>query len=211
MQYFPSHVATIRLSFCPKMASKAISEHLISKKSLGEHAPRSHSCACIRVITRPCNPPSKNPGYGPVRYVRVRLWRLLDAVSKTCSFSVLLSAVVTTYTTQIAQVLAWWQSLHTCARAAFTSCDYYSRAAFISFKSFGLCGYILFVGGVYLKKNGMLIIKPQISVWVTIIAPFVNCTQKHFQAVANYETVYHVFGLVLKFCIHVRYYVIWIL
>ena len=33
--------------------------------------------------------------------------------------------------------------LHTCARAAFTSRGYYSRAAFISFKSFGLCGYYL--------------------------------------------------------------------
>ena len=40
--------------------------------------------------------------------------------------------------------------------------NYYSRAAFISFKSFGLCGYysrvatilewLLFEGGVYLKK-----------------------------------------------------------
>ena len=32
---------------------------------------------------------------------------------------------------------------HTCADAAFTSRGYYSRAAFISFKSFGLCGYYL--------------------------------------------------------------------
>ena len=30
---------------------------------------------------------------------------------------------------------------HVCV-AAFTTRDYYSRAAFISFKSFGLCGYV---------------------------------------------------------------------
>ena len=30
---------------------------------------------------------------------------------------------------------------YTCAHAAFTSHGYYSRAAFISFKSFGLCSY----------------------------------------------------------------------
>ena len=30
MQYFASHVATIRCCFCPKMASEVISEHLIS-------------------------------------------------------------------------------------------------------------------------------------------------------------------------------------
>ena len=35
--------------------------------------------------------------------------------------------------------------LHTCACvcAAFISCGYYSRVVFISFKSFGLCGYYL--------------------------------------------------------------------
>ena len=39
MQYSASHVATIRLSFCPKMSSEAISDHPISKIFLGEHVP----------------------------------------------------------------------------------------------------------------------------------------------------------------------------
>ena len=42
------------------------------------------------------------------RYVRVRWWRLLDAVSSMRSLSVLLSAVGTTRTTQTILVLAWW-------------------------------------------------------------------------------------------------------
>ena len=55
----------------PKMASEAISEHLISKTFLGEHALKPpYSCmymhACIYIPLRhPCNPHSKNPGYGP--------------------------------------------------------------------------------------------------------------------------------------------------
>ena len=49
----------------PKMSSEAISENLITKNFLGEHAPRAPpSLACIHV-THPCNPPCKNPGYRP--------------------------------------------------------------------------------------------------------------------------------------------------
>ena len=53
MQYSASHVATVlRLCFCPKMASEAISEHLISKNFLGEHAPRPpYSLACMHTHT----------------------------------------------------------------------------------------------------------------------------------------------------------------
>ena len=40
---------------------------------------------------------------------------------------------------------------HMCARAAFTSRSYYLRVAFISFKSFGLCGYYLRV--VSIRRN----------------------------------------------------------
>ena len=82
---------------------------------------------------------------GWIRYVRVRWWRLLDAVSSTHSLSVLLSGMGTTRTTQhspsASVVTVIRNHSHTCACAAFTSCDYYSRAAFITSKSFGLCGY----------------------------------------------------------------------
>ena len=37
MQYSASHVATIPLCFCPKIASAAILEHLIPKNFVGEH------------------------------------------------------------------------------------------------------------------------------------------------------------------------------
>ena len=54
-------------SVCPKMASEAISEHLISKNFLGEHSPRPpQSCMLIHAyiqIRLPHNPPSTNPGY----------------------------------------------------------------------------------------------------------------------------------------------------
>ena len=47
---------------------QSISEHLISKNFLGEH-PRPpqalHAYACIHTIRHTCNPPLKNPGYGP--------------------------------------------------------------------------------------------------------------------------------------------------
>ena len=48
--------------FCPKMASKTISEH---QKFPGEHAPRPPTLACLYMHTYQCDPPSKNPGYGP--------------------------------------------------------------------------------------------------------------------------------------------------
>ena len=42
--------------------------------------------------------------------------------------------------------------LHMCAHAVFTSRSYYSRAVFIPFKSFGLCGYsflfLYFIGNI---------------------------------------------------------------
>ena len=47
------------------MTSEAISEHLISKNFLGEHAPRPPYSCMLMQIRHPCNPPSKNPGYGP--------------------------------------------------------------------------------------------------------------------------------------------------
>ena len=85
-------------------------------------------------------PGDTNDGW--IRYVRVRWWRLLDA-SSTCSLLVLLSAVGTIRTTQTVLALVWWTIIrnysHTWACAMFTS--YYSRAAFILFKSFELCGY----------------------------------------------------------------------
>ena len=71
--------------------------------------------------------------------------RWLDRVRGcTRSFSVLLSAVRMTCTTQTVLALAWWPSseiIRTRVRATFTTCGYYSRVAFISSKSFGLCGY----------------------------------------------------------------------
>ena len=39
------------LCFCPKMASEAISEYLISKHFLGEHALRLYGYACIHIHT----------------------------------------------------------------------------------------------------------------------------------------------------------------
>ena len=53
------------------MAPEAISEHLISKNFLGEHPPRPPSLASLLLtnaylhIRHQCNPPSKNPCYGP--------------------------------------------------------------------------------------------------------------------------------------------------
>ena len=83
---------------------------------------------------------------GWIKYVRVRWWRLVDAVSSTHSLSVLLSAVKTTRTEQITLVLVWW------VHAAYTSCGYYSRAAFISFRaSFRLCSYYIFECSDYLR------------------------------------------------------------
>ena len=87
----------------------------------------------------------RNNEWSGLRYVRVRWWRLLDAVSSTRSISVLLSAVgndsYNTNSPSASVVTVVGNHSHTCARAAFTSRSYYSRAAFISFKSFGLCDY----------------------------------------------------------------------
>ena len=66
----------LRLCFCPKMASEAIPEHLISKNFQGEHAPTPPwSCMFMHAyiqIRHPCNPPSTNPGYGSA-YIG-RMW-----------------------------------------------------------------------------------------------------------------------------------------
>ena len=63
------------------MASEAISEHLISKISWGSMAPDPSSLVCFgpMQIRRPCNPPSKNPGYGPDLYAFVLGGRLMGA------------------------------------------------------------------------------------------------------------------------------------
>ena len=74
------------------------------------------------------------------RYVQVRQWRLLDTVSSMCSCWVLLSAVgmaCATKTVLALVVTIVRNHSHTYVCAAFTSRSYYSRAAFISFKSFG--------------------------------------------------------------------------
>ena len=54
---------------------------------------------------------------------------------------------------------------HTCACAAFISCGYYSRVVFISFKSFGLCGYYLRAASN--RKNTVLAINQPLNqrVW----------------------------------------------
>ena len=68
MQYSTSRVATTRLCFCTKMASDAISEHLVSKHFLEVYALVLHAYAYIpRQIRHPCNPSSKRPGYGSER------------------------------------------------------------------------------------------------------------------------------------------------
>ena len=69
LQYSVSHVATMALS---QNASEAISQHLISKNFLGEHAPRPPSLVCFNMhvyihIRHPCNPPCG----GPLQHVGV--------------------------------------------------------------------------------------------------------------------------------------------
>ena len=70
---------------------------------------------------------------GWIKYVRVKRWRLLDAVCSTRSPSVLLLAVETTRTTQIAPALACMVTVdsHTCACPAYTSRGCCLRAAFV--------------------------------------------------------------------------------
>ena len=79
-----------------------------------------------------------------IRYERVRRWRSLDAVRSMCSLSVRLSAKRTTRTANTGLALAWWPSSEIiCTRVCVCvlSCSYYSRAVFISFKSFRSWGY----------------------------------------------------------------------
>ena len=47
----PQAMQLLRLCFCPKMASEAISEHLISKNFLGGHAPDPPSLAYLHAYT----------------------------------------------------------------------------------------------------------------------------------------------------------------
>ena len=53
------------LCFCPKMASEAISGHLISKKFPDGACPQTPILLYAYAIRHSCNPPFKNPGYGP--------------------------------------------------------------------------------------------------------------------------------------------------
>ena len=52
---------------------------------------------------------------GLLRYIRVRRWWLLDAVSSVCSLSALLSVVEMTHTTQIVLVLKNYSQMCACA------------------------------------------------------------------------------------------------
>ena len=87
----------------------------------GYDLPRCLFCGSVYFFRKPGD---INDGW--IRYVQMGRWRLLDVVSNTRSFSVLLSAVGTTRTAQTVLALAWWPSseiicVHTCARAWFTS------------------------------------------------------------------------------------------
>ena len=72
IQYSTSHAAytatTALLPSPPKIASEAISEHLISKKFLGEHAPRPRYFLHAYTAHTHVPPLCKNPGYGPACY-----------------------------------------------------------------------------------------------------------------------------------------------
>ena len=72
MQYFASRVATTALL----LSQNGLRSNLRAsnfKKFSGGACPQTplllHSCACVLIIRCPCNPPSKNPGYGPDMYV----------------------------------------------------------------------------------------------------------------------------------------------
>ena len=92
---------------------------------------------------------------GWIRYVRVIQWWLLDAVSCKLSLSVLLPAVEMSHTTRTCSspMTVIRSYSHTCVCAAFCTCDYYSKVAFISLRAPDLCA--LFEGGVYSKKYGI--------------------------------------------------------
>ena len=95
---------------------------------------------------------------GWIRYVR--WWWLLDAVSSTCSLSLLLSAVGTTRTTQTVLALAWWPSSeiirtrvrmpHLLAAATIRGWRLFRSRA--SDCAATIWGQWLFEGGVYSKK-----------------------------------------------------------
>ena len=93
---------------------------------------------------------------GWMRYVRVRRWQLLDAVSSTHSLSLLLSAVGATCTTQTVLELEWWPSSEI-IRTRVRCCIYYPWLLFeggIYFVQELQIVWLLFEGGVYLKKYG---------------------------------------------------------
>ena len=71
------------------------------------------------------------------------------------SLSVLLSAVGMTGTTQTSVVTVVRNHSYTCVRAVFASRGYYSRVAFISFKNFGLCAWLLFDGSHYSRVTSI--------------------------------------------------------
>ena len=108
----------------------------------------------------------RKPGdinYGWIGKVRVRFCLLLDAVSGTHSFSVLLSAMRTTRTTQTVLALAWWPSSkiicrRVCVPRLPTAATVQGRRLFHSRASVCVAtirGQPLFEGGVYSKKYGM--------------------------------------------------------
>ena len=99
---------------------------------------------------------------GWIRYVRVRRWRLLDAVRSTRSLSVLLSAVGTTRTAQTVLALVWWPSseiIRTRVRVPRLLAEATIRGRRLFRSRASDCaatirGRLLFEGGVYSKKYG---------------------------------------------------------
>ena len=90
------------------------------------------------------NPADISDGW--IRYVWVRWWRLLDAVSSTRSFSVLLSAVESTHTTWIALTLAWWplsEIICACVHMPCIVATATIRGQRLFVQSFRFCGYCL--------------------------------------------------------------------
>ena len=91
--------------------------------------------------------------------------QLFDAVSSTCSLSVLLSVVEMrhSYNTSAIPLTHWSSSeiicLHVRGAMHYTSWSYYSRVAFISLRGFDceatIQGWRLFKVGVYMTKYGI--------------------------------------------------------
>ena len=152
------------------------------------------------------NPTDINDGW--IRYIQVRRWWLLDAVSSTCNLSVLLSAVGTTRTTQIALsaslVTVVRNYSDACACAACTSCGYYSRAAFFSFRASDcvatIRGWQLFKGAVSIWRNTVL--------WGLIVAQWTEDRTLEAQTRApgsiprSFSLIYSIFKLTIKHVIH---------